>query len=70
MTEKGKVIQGLRDIKTYLQCQAIEASADGNDLAREGLIESQEFIDDAIALLKEQEAVEPISRFNKLLNET
>lgn len=52
-------MQGLRDIKTYLQCQAIEASANKNDLAREGFIESQKDIDDALELLKEQEAKPP-----------
>lgn len=54
MTEKGKVVQGLRDIKTYLECQALEASVHGNDLAREGFIESQGIIRDAITLLKEE----------------
>ena len=56
MPDREKVMQGLRAIKTYLQCQAIEASANKNDLAREAFIESQKDIDDAIELLKEQDA--------------
>ena len=49
-----KVINGLRSIKTYLASQAIETT---DSFAREGFIESQKDIDDAIAMLKEQEAV-------------
>ena len=47
-----KVINGLRSIKTYLASQAIETT---DDFAREGFIESQKDIDDALFLLKEQE---------------
>lgn len=54
--DREKVINGLRSIKTYLASQAIETT---DSFAREGFIESQKDIDDAIALLKEQEAVEP-----------
>ena len=49
MADINEVVQNLRNIKTYLQGQAIEASA-----AREALIESQKCIDDALELLKEQ----------------
>ena len=51
--DREKVINGLRSIKTYLASQAIETT---DDFAREGFIESQRDIDDAIALLKGQEA--------------
>ena len=54
--DREKVINGLRSIKTYLASQAIETI---DDLAREGFIESQRDIDDAIALMKEQEIEEP-----------
>ena len=50
--DKEKVISGLRSIKTYLASQAIETT---DSFARELFIESQKDIDDAIALLKEQE---------------
>jgi len=56
MPDREKVINGLRSIKTYLASQAIETK---DDLAREGFIKIQKDIDDALALLKEQEAVEP-----------
>ena len=54
MTDRENVINGLRSIKTYLASQAIETT---DSFAREGFIESQKDIDDALALLKEQEAV-------------
>ena len=50
--DREKVINGLRSIKTYLASQAIEST---DDFAREGFIESQRDIDDAIVMLKEQE---------------
>lgn len=50
--DREKVINGLRSIKTYLASQAIETT---DDFAREGFIESQRDIDDAIAMLKEQD---------------
>ena len=59
MPDREKVINGLRSIKTYLASQAIETT---DSFAREGFIESQKDIDDALALLKEQEAVEPIKK--------
>jgi len=52
MPDREKVINGLRSIKTYLASQAIETT---DSFAREGFIESQKNIDDALALLKEQE---------------
>ena len=52
MPDREKVINELRSIKTYLASQAIETT---DSFAREGFIESQKDIDDAIALLKEQE---------------
>ena len=50
MHDRETVINGLRSIKTYLASQAIETT---DSFAREGFIESQRDIDDAIALLKE-----------------
>jgi hypothetical protein len=52
MPDKEKVINGLRSIKTYLASQAIETT---DSFAREGFIESQKDIDDALALLKDDE---------------
>ena len=52
MHDREKVINGLRSIKTYFASQAIETT---DSFAREGFIESQKDIDDALALLKEQE---------------
>jgi hypothetical protein len=52
MPDREKVINGLRSIKTYLASQAFETE---DSFAREGFIESQKDIDDAIDLLKEQE---------------
>ena len=52
MPDREKVINGLRSIKTYLASQAIETT---DSFAREGFIESQKDIDDALAMLKEQE---------------
>lgn len=52
MPDREKVINGLRSIKTYLASQAIEST---DDFAREGFIESQRDIDDAIDMLKEQD---------------
>jgi hypothetical protein len=59
MSETKNVVQELQDIKTYLASQAVEATKDGNELAREGFIESQETIDKAVALLKEHEPASP-----------
>jgi len=56
MNKREKVINGLRSIKTYLASQAIETT---DSFAREGFIESQKDIDDALALLKDQEPVPP-----------
>ena len=69
-----KVINGLRSIKTYLASQAIETT---DDFAREGFIESQKDIDDALFLLKEQEHKDRMfhaleddwKRLKELLNE-
>lgn len=52
MIDADRVIRGLQDIKTYLASQAEEAEKAGNDLAKEGHIESQKDIIDAIALIK------------------
>ena len=52
MPDREKVINGLRSIKTYLASQAIETT---DSFAREGFIESQRDIDDAIVLMNEQE---------------
>ena len=52
MPDRENVMSGLRSIKTYLASQAIEST---DDFAREGFIESQRDIDDALAMLKEQE---------------
>lgn len=52
--DRENVINGLRSIKTYLASQAIEST---DEFAREGFIESQIDIDDAIALLKKQERI-------------
>ena len=52
MIDAEKVIRGLQDIKTYLASQAEEAEKVGNDLAKEGHIESQKDIIDAITLIK------------------
>ena len=56
MADLEEVIQSLRNIKTYLSSQAIIASVEHNDIAREGLIESQADIEKAIELLKSQQA--------------
>lgn len=50
--DREKVINGLRSIKTYFASQAIETT---NDFAKLAFYESQKDIDDAIAMLKEQE---------------
>ena len=56
MHDLKEVIQNLRNIKTYLSSQAIIASVEHNDIAREGLIESQADVEKAIELLKSQQA--------------
>ena len=56
MNDLEEVVQSLRNIKTYLSSQAIIASVEHNDIAREGLIESQADIEKAIELLKSQQA--------------
>ena len=53
MPDREKVINGLRSIKTYLASQAIETT---DDFVKLAFYESQKDIDDAIDLLKEQEA--------------
>lgn len=58
MADRKEVAQGLQGINTYLKSKAIEASAEKNDTVRECLIESQTIINDAIALLKEQEPIQ------------
>ena len=60
--DREKVINGLRSIKTFFASQAIETT---NDFVKLAFYESQKDIDDAIDLLKEQEAVEPTWRQGK-----
>ena len=52
--DREKIINGLQSIKTYLASNAIEAT---DDFVKLAFYESQKDIDDAIAMLKEQEAV-------------
>lgn len=67
MNDLEEVVQSLRNIKTYLSSQAIIASVERNDIAREGLIESQADIEKAIELLKSQQ--ERIEKMRSLLGE-
>ena len=66
MHDLKEVIQNLRNIKTYLSSQAIIASVEHNDIAREGLIESQADVEKAIELLKSQQA--EIERLKSIIN--
>ena len=60
MNETENVIQSLRAIKSYLSSQAIMASVEHNNIARESLIESQANIERAIKIIKDKPYWNPI----------
>ena len=54
MPDREKVIDNLQAIKTFFASKAIDEK---DEITREAFVDSQSIIDNALALMKEQEAI-------------